>query len=512
MTSQTALAELPTSNEINEAFDKLQERFRTNFHDIFLDDMCEKTVVIIPSLSLDTEILKAVKGAVFYEERLLCLLLLLRMPRTHIVYVTSIPIDSSIIDYYLHLLSGITSSHARERLTLMSCHDASKCSLTEKILSRPRLVRRIKDKIHNSQMTHMACFNVTDLEKKLALTLDIPIFGCDPKLLHLGTKSGSRQIFRKAGVQLPDGFEDIKNEKGITEALAALKRRHPELRKAVVKLEDGFSGDGNAIFYFNEIKVDDKELEETILQQLPFNLKVVAADVNFSQFISKFNEMGGIVETFVDGEIKSSPSVQCRINPVGDTDILSTHDQLLGGESGQVFLGSSFPADLQYTKDISLMAKKVADVLQEEGVLGRFAMDFVSVKKGDAWDHYAIEINLRKGGTTHPFIMLQYLTDGKFNWQEGLYHTPDGQTRCYFSSDNVVNEKYRCLTPYDLIDIAICNHLQYDGARQTGVMFHMIGALSQYGKLGLLCIGKDHAEAKRFYEKTLEVLDKECEK
>lgn len=510
MSNQTAVKALSASANMNEAFDKLQERFRTNFHDIFQNDMCEKTVVIVPSLSLDIEILRSVKGAVFYEERLLCLLLLLRMPRTHIIYVTSIPIDSGIIDYYLHLLPGITGSHARERLTLMSCHDASKRSLTEKILSRPRLIKRIKSRIHNSAMTHMACFNVTDHEKKLALALDIPIFGCDPQLLHLGTKSGSRQIFRKAGVALPDGFENVTKEKGIVDALAALKRKYPSLRKAVVKLEDGFSGDGNAIFYYQEIKADDKDLEETILQQLPFNLKVVASEVNYSIFINKFNEMGGIVECFVDGEIKASPSVQCRINPVGDADILSTHDQLLGGESGQVFLGSSFPADRQYSREISMMAKKVADELQKEGVLGRFAMDFVSVKTENGWDHYAIEINLRKGGTTHPFIMLQFLTDGRFEWEEGLYHMQDGQTRCYFSSDNVMNEKYKCLTPYDLIDIAICNHLQYDGARQTGVMFHMIGALSQYGKLGLVCIGKTPEEAQRFYDRTLEVLDKEC--
>ena len=72
------------------------------------------------------------------------------------------------------------------------------------------------------------------------------------------------------------------------------------------------------------------------------------------------------------------------------------------------------------------------------------------------------------------------------------------------------NEKYRGLTPHDLIDIAMCNQIQYDGARQTGVMFHMIGALSQYGKLGMVCIGKTLDEAKEFYQKTIDVLEKEC--
>jgi hypothetical protein len=108
--------------------------------------------------------------------------------------------------------------------------------------------------------------------------------------------------------------------------------------------------------------------------------------------------------------------------------------------------------------------------------------------------------------------MLQFLTGGEFNWHESVFKMPNGQQRSYFAMDNVVNEKYKGLTPHDLIDIAMCNGIQYDGARQTGVMFHMISALSQYGKLGMICIGKTIEEAKEFYTKTKEVLDKECNK
>jgi hypothetical protein len=50
----------------------------------------------------------------------------------------------------------------------------------------------------------------------------------------------------------------------------------------------------------------------------------------------------------------------------------------------------------------------------------------------------------------------------------------------------------------------------YDGAKQSGVMFHMIGALSQYGKLGVVCIGHSPEEAKGFFDKTIAVLDKSC--
>jgi hypothetical protein len=51
----------------------------------------------------------------------------------------------------------------------------------------------------------------------------------------------------------------------------------------------------------------------------------------------------------------------------------------------------------------------------------------------------------------------------------------------------------------------------YDGATQEGVMFHLIGALSEYGKFGLLCVGSSPEKAKAFYEKTIQIMDIECE-
>ncbi len=144
-------------------------------------------------------------------------------------------------------------------------------------------------------------------------------------------------------------------------------------------------------------------------------------------------------------------------------------------------------------------------------MLGRFAIDFISVKENDAWKHYPIEINLRKGGTTHPFLMLQFLTDGVYDADEGVYHTAQGKlTRYYFTSDNLTGRKYIGLTPHDLIDIAMMNDLNYDGTSQEGVMFHLIGALSQYGKIGVVCIGSTPQRAKEFYDRIVEVLGKEC--
>jgi PGM1 C-terminal domain len=500
---------LPGSMEEILLFRKIQHSFSRQFRKIFPDKMAAKSVVIIPSITLDQEILAKVSGHIHYEERLLCLLMLLRMPRTHVVYVTSEPVDPVIVDYYLHLLPGITRLHAEERLTLLSCYDASPKSLTEKILDRPRLIERIKKSIPAGNVSHLACFTVTKYERTLALKLDMPIYGCDPELYDIGNKSNSRKIFKQCGLDVPAGYEDLKNEEEIITALSDLKLNNPSLIKAVVKMNDGFSGEGNAVFSFADMGESD-ECRKWVADNLEKKLKIVASDLSYKDFMFKFQHMQGIVEAFVEGDVKTSPSVQCRINPLGDCKVISTHDQVVGGESGQVFLGAHFPAAEEYAIEIGEAGKKVAEALQKNGVMGRFAVDFISVKEKGSWKHYAIEINLRKGGTTHPYILLQFLTDGDYDHENGLYLTANRQTRYYYCSDNLRSDKYIGITPPDLIDIAMLHGLHYDSTSQEGVMFHLIGALSQYGKLGVVCIGSTPERAKNFYEQTVKVLDGEC--
>jgi hypothetical protein len=491
-------------------FKRLQERLCRQFEYIFPDKLAPKTVVVIPSLTMDEEILSKVSGINHYEERMLCLLMLLRMPRTNVIYVTSQTIDPVIIDYYLHMLPGMTGYHALRRLTLLSCHDSSSKSLTRKILDRPRLLKRIHDLISRDPDTHMACFNVTAYERTLATRLQIPIFGCDPDLSDLGNKSNSRKIFRECGLSVPAGFEDLRSEEDIIDSLTRLIKQYPEIRKAVVKVNDGFSGEGNAIFSYAGIEVAEN-INQWISANTRERLKMVAGDITYDLFLAKFRQMGGIVEAFIDGERKESPSVQCRITPTGISEILSTHDQELGGESGQVYIGAQFPASGEYAVEIGKMGKCVSDALRTKGVLGRFAVDFISVKENDGWKHYAIEINLRKGGTTHPFLMLQFLTNGVYNPDDGKYYISKGNlVRYYFTSDNLKSERYIGLTPHDLIDIAMMNDLHFDGTVQEGVMFHLIGALSQYGKLGVVCVGSTPERARGFYTKIIEVLDNEC--
>lgn len=445
----------------------------------------------------------------FYEERLMFMLMRLRRPGARLMYITSQPVDADIVDYYLQMLVGVPPTHAKRRLTMLCVQDASPRALTEKILERPRVVERIREWIGDTNRAYMSCFTTSPLERTLAVELGIPLNGCDPDLLHFGSKTGSRQAFRAAGIELPDGTEELKNLDEVVGALDDLKTQKPKLKRAVIKLNEGFSGEGNALFRYPDPMPEKTEARDAAIRDAMSTLKFAAKDHSASFFFGKYEEMGGIVEEFLEAEEVESPSVQLRITPAGELRIISTHDQALGGDSGQVYLGCQFPAHAEYRAMITERAHFVGEVLRDKGVVGRFAIDFLVYRnKGEEWRCSAIEINLRMGGTTFPYIALDFLTGGSLGGS-GEYRSRTGVVKHYFATDALKSSAYRGLLPQDFLEIVIHHGLHFSPSTETGVLFHMIGALSQFGKLGVICIGNSEQEAKDLYKRTREVLDTE---
>ncbi len=490
------------------AWQALSQRIPDLYRLLMKDPRARQSVVVVPSLSFDFRELAKITGVHHYEERMLVNLMLLRQPRTKMIYVTSQALDPTIIDYYLAMLSGVPHAHARKRLVLLHCADASPQPLSKKILERPRLMKRIAEEAGDPARSHIVCFNSTHWERTLAVRLNLPLHSVDPALNNLGTKSGSRETFRAAGVLMPDGFENLVSADDIARGVSELKKRDPSLSRAVIKLNDGFSGEGNAIFKYDA--VDHSDDLERIKDALPKYTRFEAPQETWDAYVQKYSEMQGIVEAWVDGDEKVSPSAQCRVNAMGEAQAISTHDQVLGGPTGQVFLGATFPACDPYRLEVQDRGIKIAEELAKRGVIGRFGIDFVSVKEPNGkYKHFAIEINLRKGGTTHPFLTLKFLTTGQYNVEDGLFYAPSGKPKYYFATDTVQNERYKGLIPEDLVDIAVYNGLHFHGPSERGVVFHLIGALSEYGKLGLVAIGDNPQQARFLYRQTLQVLDAE---
>lgn len=453
-------------------------------------------VVVVPSMTFDQELLGNVLGIEHYEERLLAMLLQLVYPRLQLVFCSSMPIAEEIVEYYLDLIPGVPVTHSRGRLTMLTCDDNSPRPLTVKLLERPDLLQQIRDAVTGATSTGMVSMNTTAVERELAETLGITLLGNPPALDHLGTKSGSRRLFKEAGIDLPAGFENLHSMAEVPAALAALKRERPGLSRAVVKLEEGFSGEGNSVYSY-EYGAD----EDAIRQSLPARLEFQAARETYASFAARFDQMGGIVEEFVDG-VTDSPSAQGYIDPAGGVRVLSTHDQLLGG-GGQVFQGSIFPADQRYRMRAQEAMLKVGHVLAGKGARGRFAVDFVEA--GERLP--AIEVNLRKGGTTHPLLTMAVITQGHYEQETGTFRTGSGAQKCYYSTDNLRSDSYRGISVARLLDAAVVNGLTFNPVTERGCVFFMLGALPEFGKVSVTCIADSLDDAVHDYERLVAVMD-----
>lgn len=504
-----------SSLEPTDKFRDLQLTLRDRWKTTEIFDNSDADILVIPSLSIDQHELKKIEGCEHYEERLLFSLIRLQNPRTRLIYITSMPMHPSVIDYYLQLLPGIPFSHARNRLLLLSTYDSSLKPLTQKILERPRLLNRIHQALRLDK-SFMVCYNSTELEAELSLKLGVPLYAAAPDLQIWGTKSGSRQIFAESEVPHPDGCERVWNELDLAEAAAELWERQPTLKRMVVKLNEGISGEGNALLDLRPIKnlapPDSSHAErvEAMKERLQ-SMRFQAKQENWENFSGRITELGAVVEAFVEGEIKRSPSVQGRITPNGEVEILSTHDQILGGPDGQIYLGCRFPADETYRLQLQQMGLKVGRNLAKKGAVERFGVDFIAVNKGDGqWDIQAIEINLRKGGTTHPFMTMKLMTNGRYELSTGLFYSQQGRPKYYMATDNLHKQRYQGLLPNDLMDIIAHHRLHFDTGTETGTVFHLMGCLSQFGKLGLTSIGDSPQQAEEIYNKVVKVLDEEA--
>lgn len=499
----------PSTSASAQRFRDLQTQLRGTWQSLDLFDTGDYDLVVIPSLTLDSHELRKVSGVWHYEERFLFFLLRLRNPRTRIVYVTSQPIHPSIIDYYLQLLPGIPFSHARSRLLLFATYDSSSQSLTQKILDRPRLIERIRRAVRPDR-AYATCFNATELERNLSVQLGIPLLATDPDLLYFGTKSGSRQIFEECHVPHPDGSPLVHKIDALAEATRRLKHRNPELTHCVVKLNEGFSGEGNALLDLRKLTKNPSIAD---IHRRFHAMRFQAKDETWSTFKQRIPDLGAIVEAFIEGDIKRSPSVQGCISPSGKVEILSTHDQILGGPDGQIFLGCEFPAHPSYRLQLQEYGQKIGERLAKYGALERYGVDFVAVKREEmgeeCWEVQAIEINLRKGGTTHPFMALKLLTKGEYDTSDGLFYSRQGQAKYYKATDNLVADRYRGLLPNDLMNTIAFNQLHFDTSTATGTVFHLMGSLSEFGKLGLTSIGNSPEEAELLYQQVVSSLDQE---
>ncbi|MEV0617277.1 peptide ligase PGM1-related protein [Nonomuraea sp. NPDC050404] len=440
----------------------------------------EGTLVVVPSLSLPQDELRRITAARSYEERLLFLLLTLREPRVKVIYVSSAPIDPDIIDYYFAFLPD--PDDAAKRLTLISLDNPWSQPLTRNLLDRPDILEQLRSAIDGDAL--LVPFVLSEREEELASLLGVPLYGPATSLSYYGSKSGAREVGHEAGVPMARGFADVRSALQIEEALEALPGE-----RVIVKLNDGYSGLGNAI-----VTKADRSLTS-----------FSAEGEDWESFTTKISERGAVVEEFIEHRPLYYPSALAQITPGGDTQVLATHDQVLGGPNGHVYQGCTFPAAPEYRAEVGDSAARIARVLAERGVTGLFGMDFFALKADAGYAALLCEINLRIGGTTHPFGAAVLTTGASYDPATGLLMSGN-QAKFYTATDNCASGCLRGRTPGEVMRTAERLGVGFDPERRTGNVFHLLGAIPEYGKLGFTSIGDSREEADELHSLTRRLL------
>ena len=458
-------------------------------------DRTRRSVVVLPSRSVDRwhEPRAETRS---YEERLLSVLFELQDPNLDLTYVSSLPIAQRTIDYYVSLLPRRFRLSARKRMRLVSLDDNTRRPLSEKLLSRPGVLAQIRDTLASPKLAYLLPYNSTAVEREVALALGVPLYGADPAHAWLGTKSGGRALFASAGVQHPMGVRHVRSIADVTDAICGLRRAKPALSEVVIKLDNAVSGEGNVLLDLTSLPAPGADREREFIQE---RLGHVAPDVDGvtpDAFLRKLATQAGVVEERITARELRSPSVQLWITPTGGIQLLSTHDQILCGRDGQRFAGCRFPADPAYAPAVSALGRRVAQLLADIGVIGPLAVDFVAARdQNHRWQLFALEVNLRMGGTTHPYQTLARLTGGRYDPMTASFNTERGQARHYVATDHLEIPQLRELGHAGLLTRASRHDLRFDDKHGCGVVFHMLSSVEPLSTVGLTAIADSSGRA-----------------
>jgi hypothetical protein len=281
----------------------------------------------------------------------------------------------------------------------------------------------------------------------------------------------------------------------------------PDLREVLIKLDSAVSGEGNAVLDLTGMPAPGTHGEHLLLEHRVARVVPEVDGVTADAYLHKLAEHGGDVEERITGRELHTPSVQLRITPVGAVELISTHDQILHGRSGQQYAGCRFPADPAYAPAISTLALRAAQRLADTGVIGRLAIDFIVCRGEDGrWQPFALEVNLRMGGTIHPYQTLARLTGGTYDPQSVSFTTRQGHLRHYVVSDHLELPQLPALGPAGLLAQAARQDLRFDHKRGRGTVFHMLSSIESLARVGITAIADSRESAEELYAHARTVL------
>ncbi|MEY3963789.1 MAG: hypothetical protein RLZZ106_1044, partial [Cyanobacteriota bacterium] len=302
------------------------------------------------------------------------------------------------------------------------------------------------------------------------------------------------QVFAELGLPHPRTTPLCLSLVQLADACEALLLSHHDIEQLVVKLNRMAGGRGNAPL---PLELRRWRLQPPRLRRQQLEQALERLAMPLPHWREDLQTHGAIAQELIQAPpgALSSPSVQLWIDQAGCVEIVSTHEQCLGGPHGQSFQGCRFPARQTYAQEAMAMAERLGQHLAALGCRGPVLLDLLARREQQHWRLWAIEINLRKGGTTHPFQLAATATGARFDRGSGLLRTGDGAAVFYEASDALQQEAWQGLLPEQMVDALVQRRLYFNSASRRGCIPMRLGALSEHGLLGAICLGQSRRDA-----------------
>jgi len=450
----------------------------------------QRCIVLIPSIILGPYSQQFLHGLRYYEERYLYFLAYLKNPNTRLVAVLTEGVEPALLDYfYDHIKKavGITAQDIRERFQIIWVKAVKGKTLTQNILHNKKLIQKIRDAVPNKKDASIEFWRVTNDELSLAKKLAIPYYGLNKSAFSVNTKSGARQLFQQCRISIPKGYHCV-SLPDVHRKLQKLLTVSPA-KSFLVKLND----EGGGVGIIRLAREACQQSYTVFVKQFP-----LPKEESLSLFQQYFKKEGGVVEEFIEPHVIASPSVQFEIFPDGSIQDLSTHDQIIDGVD---YLGTRFPANEDYRKQIIAAGRTVTKEIKKMGGQGFIAMDLLVTKENEKHKIWGIEINARKGGANHTNMWAVLLTGARYNIKRGILESDKGDVY-YRASEYFINQPWlKKISPRQLLNVIHKEGLDFNAKTKEGVFVHLLSPLPHFGKFGVTVIAHSQDDVERYWKR-----------
>ena len=191
------------------------------------------------------------------------------------------------------------------------------------------------------------------------------MYGADPRLADLGSKTGCRRMSSSSASGAPSAPRTWPRSTTWSARWRCGSGTHAEGGDR--EDERGVSGSGNALVDLRGLPASGDPGEDAAARERVLGMAPEKTSMAVDTYLAAFEKGGGIARGADHRGGTDQPERPDEGRAGRPVELLSTHDQLLGGASGQSYLGCVFPADPAYATLIAEPAMVVGRHLAGAG-------------------------------------------------------------------------------------------------------------------------------------------------